>query len=132
MKRTLLSSLALITLTGCIDSGNLLKREAGVGKYYLLDSERLMLCRGQSNDCRDLVLIASSEERMPAIEDAYGASIEPPNYPVSLARMIVNPPAQQYQAQALGNGRYIQLPANDQTDAVWNALDGATDSIYSK
>ncbi|MBV1788798.1 hypothetical protein KQ940_12100 [Marinobacterium sp. D7] len=128
---TLSAVLLGATLSGCIDTGDLMKQDPSVDQFYTLDKDRLLLCRGTSNQCQDLTLIASAEELMPQIERIYGGTISGPNYPVSLAKLITEPPQGQYKATPLGeSGRYLQLPINRQTDSVWDTLKKARNQVY--
>lgn len=132
MKKTLLTPLFALALGGCIETGNLLQTAPGVGEYYTLDSERLILCQGQSNQCHRLSVIVSERRFLTPMENAYGTRISGPNYPLQLARTLITPPGGEYEAEPIGDsGRYYRLPVNRQTDAAWQALSNAFDSIYN-
>ncbi len=127
--RYLTPLLLLLTLTGC--SGSLLQRDPTVYEFYRLDTQKLRMCQGLSGGCLDLSLIAFGGENRPAIERAFNAKIAGPNYPLSLARMLLNPPGGEYQTKVIDeNGRYYQLPGNAQTDATWQALQRSFDTLY--
>jgi hypothetical protein len=65
------------------------------------------------------------------IEAAYGEQVTGPNYPLSLARMLVKPADQSYSATAADeNGRYYVLPMNDKTTVAWDTLNGIHDWVY--
>lgn len=117
-------------LGGCLDS-KLLQRDPTIGQFYTLDSEKLTLCRGLSNQCHSLITIAYSRELLPEVERAYGSSVNGPNYPLSFAQLLMNPPGGEYKVSTVdSNGRYLRLPVNNQTDAAWNVLEEAMDQIY--
>lgn len=131
-KKTLLAPLFAIALGGCLDTGNMLKSAPGVGEYYTFDTELMRLCQGQSRQCLELTVIVSDRLALDDVERAYGSPIKGPNYPLRLAETLLNPPQGQYEAQPQDeNGRYYRLPVNPQTDAVWEALTHAFDSIYN-
>jgi len=117
-------------LAGCMGSSGL-QRDPTVDQFYTLNKERLLLCRGTSSQCQDLILIASAQEFLPPIERAYGTEVRGPNYPLSLAKLLMEPPQGQYEATPIGDsGRIVQLPINRLTDSVWQALKKARNTIY--
>lgn len=130
MTRTALTAgLISLALAGC--GGDFLKQDPTVDQFYTLDSEKLQLCQGLTNSCMDLIPIASTQHLVPKIERAYGADLTGPNYPLNLARMLINPPDGSYKASPVDeNGRYTRLPINEQTDTVWDVLKEAHESIY--
>ncbi|SEG60919.1 hypothetical protein [Marinobacterium lutimaris] len=128
-RTALTAGLITLSLAGC--GGDFLKQDPTVDQFYTLDSEKLMLCRGLTRECRDLIPIASAQHLAPKIERAYGTDLKGPNYPLNLTRMMINPPDGSYKASPVDeNGRYIRLPINEQTDLVWDVLQEAHDSIY--
>jgi len=132
MNKLLLAPLLAVALSGCINTDNLLKPAAGVDEYYTFDSQQLRLCRGQSNNCYDLAVIVSDRLLLSPVEQAYGSQISGPNYPLQLAKTLLNPPHDEYEPQPQDEeGRYYRLPINQQTDAVWQALASAFDGLYN-
>ncbi len=129
MRTALTASLITLSLAGC--GGDFLKSDPTVDQFYTLDTEKLRLCQGLTNGCRDLIPIASAQHLAPKIERVYGADLTGPNYPLNLTRMMINPPGATYEASPVDeNGRYVRLPINTQTDTVWDVLQEAHDSIY--
>lgn len=127
--RYLTPLLLLLALTGC--SANLLQDDPTVREFYRLDTQKLRLCQGLTGGCLDLSLIASGGENRPAIARAFKTEVSGPNYPLSLARLLLNPPGNEYKASVLDeNGRYYKLPGNAQTDAAWQALQRSFDTLY--
>lgn len=128
--RWVLPLLLTPALGGCMDS-QLMQRDPTVDRFYSLDSETLQLCRGLSKQCHSLITIAYSRELLPKIEQAYGSEITGPNYPLSLAQLMMNPPGGEYKTSTVdSNGRYLRLPVNDQTDTAWHVLEQAFNQIY--
>jgi hypothetical protein len=124
MRLVTLLAIAL-TLSGC------LVLETRQEAFYTLDSRYLTLCRGTSDTCLVLALIAPGIIMADPIEEAYGEPVSGPNYPLSLARMLLKPADQSYSAMATDeNGRYYVLPINDKTRVAWNTLNGIHDWIY--
>ncbi|WP_432697619.1 hypothetical protein ACQUQP_04515 [Marinobacterium sp. YM272] len=130
MRTALTAGLIALSLTGC--GGDFLKQDPTVSQFYTLDTDKLLLCQGLSKSCRDLIPIASAQHLVPKIEQAYDGELTGPNYPINLARMLIDPPNGGYKASPVDeNGRYVQLPINAQTDTVWDVLKQAHDSIYN-
>ncbi|WP_188751293.1 hypothetical protein [Marinobacterium zhoushanense] len=129
-RRWTLPLLLALALGGCIDS-QLLQRDPTIGQFYTLDTERLRLCQGSSVLCHDLVIVAYSRTVLPEVEKIYGAEVRGPNYPLSFARLLMNPPGGEYQPSAVGSdSRYLRLPANELTDTAWRALERTRKQPY--
>lgn len=133
MLRKSLLMMTALTLTGCL-SVDSLKPGQGVPKdtdYYLVDIKYRFFCLGTTNSCRDMTKIVSAQDKLAPIEQVYGAKVKGPNYPVSLTRMVLNPPDDSYQNTPVGtNGRYFKIPINDKTKTVWRALGLAENDLY--
>lgn len=132
MKRVVIPALIAL-LSGCADSLSLPQNDPSAEQFYTLDTQNLQLCRGNTKNCLSLTLIAVSLERAGPIERAYNTSLKGPNYPVSLAKLLISPPNQSYSATPLSQGKTTgyRLPINAQTNSVWNVLHDAYQSIYS-
>lgn len=116
---------AAMTLSGC------LALETKQEDFYTLDARYLELCRGTSDNCLELALVASGIFMADPIEEAYGQELTPPNYPLSLAKMILKPADASYSATpADENGRYYMLPMNDKTTVAWDTLNSIHDWLY--
>lgn len=128
MKR--LSLLAgVVTLGGCMSLGGLQGNPDE--PFYTLDTRELSLCKGTSRTCMDLSYIVSVRARLKPIENLYGKPVSGPNYPLTLTRMLMNPPEGAYTVEPVDeSGRYLRLSRNDYTDKVWNTLDQAIGSLY--
>lgn len=126
IKRTAaLGIAATLGLAGC-GSPNLKNEE-----FYTLDTRYMLLCRGTSNHCQELSLVATAISMADPIEEAYGRKIQGPNYPLSLARILLKPADGSYQGQPLeGNTRYYTLPINDKTNIAWDTLDDMHAWLY--
>lgn len=132
MNKIWLTPLLALALSGCINTDNLLKPAPGVDEYYTFDSQQLRLCRGESRTCHELSVIVSDRLVLKPVEQAYNSRINGPNYPMQLARLLLNPPHNEYDAQPIGDGEHTyRLPINDQTNAVWQALDTAFNNLYN-
>lgn len=124
MRLVTLFALAL-TLSGC------LALETKQEDFYTLDTRYLQLCRGTSNTCLELALVAPGIALADPIEEAYGQQLTSPNYPLSLAKMMLEPADGSYSAKpADESGRYYVLPINDKTTLAWNTLNSIFDWIY--
>lgn len=129
-RTALTAGLITLSLAGC--GGDLLKQDPTIDQFYTLDSEKLRLCQGLSNSCRDLIPFASALHLIPKIERGYDTDLKGPNYPLSLARLMIDPPNGDYKVSPVDeNGRYLRLPINEQTDLVWDVLQEAHESIYA-
>ncbi|MBP0048140.1 hypothetical protein H9C73_05285 [Marinobacterium sp. AK62] len=128
MKR--LSLLAgVVTLSGCMSLGGLQGNPDE--PFYTLDTRQLSLCKGTSRTCMDLSYIVSVRARLKPIENLYGQTVSGPNYPLTLARMLMNPPEGAYTVEQVDDdGRYIRLGRSEHTKRVWETLDQAIDSLY--
>ncbi|GGO78785.1 hypothetical protein GCM10011348_11550 [Marinobacterium nitratireducens] len=116
---------AAIGLAGC-GTPNLKNED-----YYTLDTRYLLLCRGTSNHCLELSLVASAITKADPIEEAYGRQIQGPNYPLSLARILLSPADESYRGQPVdGSSRYYTLPVNDKTNIAWDTLDDMHAWLY--
>jgi hypothetical protein len=115
----------VMTLSGC------LALETKQEDFYTLDTRYLELCRGTSNSCVELALVAPGIALADPIEAAYDQQLTQPNYPLSLAKMMLKPADGSYSATpADENGRYYMLPINDKTTVVWNTLNSIFDWVY--
>ncbi|MFC6670054.1 hypothetical protein [Marinobacterium aestuariivivens] len=120
-----IAALVALTLGGCA------QLERPTEDYYTLDSRYLLMCRGTTNHCQELSLVASGINRVDPIEDAYGQQVRGPNYPLSLARMLLKPADGSYSPKPLDDSnRYYILPVNSKTDTVWDTLDDIHSWIY--
>ena len=130
MKKILLPLTAIAStalLSGCLT----LQPAPGVGEYYTLDTKKLTICMGDSHRCHTLIDFAYSQETLPPVENAYGKKVDGPNYPVEMARMMLNPPNNLYKASVKdSNGRYYKVPVNTQTNTVLRALEKASNTLY--
>jgi hypothetical protein len=116
---------AALTLTGC------LSLETKQEDFYTLDTRHLELCRGTSNNCVELALVAPGIILADPIEEAYAQQISAPNYPLSLAKMMLKPTDASYSAKpADDSGRFYVLPINDKTTVAWDTLNSIHDWIY--
>ncbi|UTW10311.1 hypothetical protein [Marinobacterium rhizophilum] len=114
-----------LTVTGC------LALETKKEDFYTLDTRYLELCRGSSNNCVELALVAPGIVFADPIEEAYAAQITAPNYPLSLAKMMLKPADASYSAKAADDsGRFYLLPVNDKTNVAWDTLNSIHDWIY--
>ncbi len=100
--------------------------------FYTLDTRYLQLCRGTSKACLELALIAPGIVMADPIEEAYAQQVTGPNYPLSLARMMMKPADESYKATAADeNGRYYTLPSNSKTTVAWDTLNAIHRWIYN-
>ncbi len=122
---TLLALALTLTLTGC------LSLETKQEDFYTLDTRYLELCRGTSSNCLELALVAPGIVLADPIEEAYAQQLTPPNYPLSLAKMMLKPSDESYSATpADDSGRFYVLPMNDKTTVAWDTLNSIHDWIY--
>lgn len=130
MKRlSLLAS--VLALGGCVNLSGALKEDPTADQFYTLDTRYYRFCRGETVDCQDLTSIVSVRAQLKPIEQIYGRTIQGPNYPTDLARMILTPPDGSYSSKALGtDGRYYRVPVNRHTNTVWETIHKAYYSIY--
>jgi len=131
MKPLLIPVAAALLLGGCVNLSEALKEDPTADQFYILDTRYFQFCQGETRRCQELTSIVSVRYKLGPIEAAYGARIKGPNYPASLARLILTPPDDSYQAEPVDTeNRYYRIPVNSKTDTVWNTLDAAYDSIY--
>ena len=130
MKRVLLLLSATLLLSGCLGQVSLPGRESGAEDYYLLDARSLILCKGESTRCFALAPVASARTQLRPLESRYGQSVSGPNYPLNLARMLINPPDGSYESVAVDE-RHYRLPVNGHTDTAWRTLEGIYRSYYN-
>jgi hypothetical protein len=115
----------VLSLSGC------LALDTRQDDFYTLDTRHLQLCHGTSKNCLDLALVAPGIVLADPIEAAYAQQITGPNYPLSLARMLMKPADESYSAKAMDeNGRYYLVPINSKTTVAWNTLNDIHDWIY--
>lgn len=132
--RIALCLIAVLGLSGCIsmDSITPSKREPADTSYYLLDTKYRFFCLGNTKQCRDMTKIVSSRAELIPIEKTYGQKIAGPNYPVSLARMVMNPADGSYTSSPVGSdGRIFKIPVNDKTKVVWETLSRIEDNLFN-
>ncbi|MGH1461670.1 MAG: hypothetical protein ACRBB6_06515 [Neptuniibacter sp.] len=123
--RIALFLIAALSLGGCVNMDSLTPGKGTVydTSYYLLDTKYKFMCLGNSKECRDMTKVVSSRADLKPIEEIYGKEVTGPNYPATLARIIMYPEDQSYQAQPLGSeGRFFQIPINAKTRVVWDTL----------
>jgi len=131
MKKLLMPATAALLLGGCINLSETMKDDPTADRFYVMDTRYFQLCKGETRRCQDLTTIVSIRYRLKPIEDAYGQPVKGPNYPASLARMILTPPDGSYRSEPIGaDQRYYRVPVNSKTDTVWTTLDEAYNSIY--
>ncbi|MBA4502823.1 hypothetical protein [Marinobacterium marinum] len=122
---------AMLALGGCVNLSGALKEAPGVNEFYTLDTRYYLFCQGESARCQDLTAIVSVRSQLKPIEQIYGRSVQGPNYPTDLARMILTPPDNSYISTAVDSeNRYFRVPVNRHTRTVWETLDKAYHSIY--
>lgn len=130
MKKLLLTTIALL-LGGCVNLSETLKDDPTADQFYVMDTRYFLFCKGETRRCQDLTTIVSIRYKLKPIEDAYGQPVKGPNYPASLARMILTPPDGSYRSEPIGTDqRYYRVPVNSLTDTAWETLDEAYNSIY--
>mgnify|MGYP001060446254 CR=1 FL=1 len=119
-----------VILTGCLKTDGLLQRDPTANQYYKLDTQDLRLCRGETTRCFAFAPIASARTLLRPMEEQYGQRVAGPNYPVNFARMLLNPPNNNYTAERQPDGRFYHLPMNDHTNAAWTALEEVYRAYY--
>lgn len=132
--RAVIVLFAMLGLSGCVDMDSLIpsKNENIDRSYYLLDTKLKFFCIGNTKVCRDMTKIVSSRSLLQPIEEAYNQEVKGPNYPVTLARMIINPADGSYKTKPVGSeGRYIQVPKNDRTNIVWDTLSFIEEDLFN-
>lgn len=123
------SAVGLI-LTGCVSLPST-NNQAIDYSYYLIDTKRGELCRGNSRECISLSIVASQNGLVSPIESAYKQKVTAPNYPRSLLTMLLNPKDKSYTAKRVeNNGRFYQIPKERKTDIAWRTLKGLYTNIY--
>jgi len=135
VKKRFLALAPLVLLSGCLSLGQTQPKENSAhNRYYTLDAQALRLCQGDSRtQCFELNRIAGARFMFKPIEDKYGQSVQRPNYPRSLAMMLINPPDQSYVSERVDiDGQIYRLPANDHTHLAWRTIDNIFKTIYSK
>ncbi len=131
MKQLLLPAAAALLLGGCINLSGALKEDPTADQFYVLDTRYFQFCKGETRRCQELTSIVSVRYKLGPIEETYGERIKGPNYPASLAKLILTPPDGSYSSEAVdAERRYYRVPVNSKTDTVWNTLEAAYGSIY--
>lgn len=128
--------LTVLTLGGCM-SLDQLKPELDTtpidNSYYMLDTKKRLLCIGNSTRCVDVNTIISSTDELTAIERTYNQTVTPPNYIVSLMRLMLRPQDGSHKATPIsGKAYHYKIPATDKMDVVWRALKRSNASHYGK
>lgn len=114
--------LTTLTLTGCLSMESLKPDTSQDTSFYRLDAKNRMFCRGETNLCQDLTLIASSH-RLQQVEKAYGSTIETNNTVRGLMRLVLQPADKAYTAEPLAGLQYqYKLPITERTTQLWNLL----------
>ena len=131
MKKLLLPAMTALLLGGCVNLSETVKEDPTVDQFYVMDTRYFLFCKGETRRCQDLTTIVSIRYQLKSIEETYGQTIKGPNYPASLAQLVLAPPDGSYQSEPVGSDqRYYRVPVNSMTDKVWNTLDAAYNSIY--
>lgn len=123
-----------LTLSGCVDVGSLMPDDKPPAdtSFYLLDTRYKFFCLGTTKKCWDMTKIVSSRSELSPIEQAYGKIIKGPNYPVSLANMIMYPADGSYTTKPVGDdGRFVRVPVNEKTTTVWETLGRVENNLFS-
>ncbi len=122
--------LTTLTLTGCLSMESLKPDTSKDTSFYRLDANSRMFCRGETNLCQDLTLIASSH-RLQQVEEAYGSTIETNNTVRGLMKLVLQPADQAYTAEPLAGLQYqYKLPITERTTQLWNLLKQAQIDHY--
>lgn len=132
--RIALFLVAVLTMTGCVDMDSLIpeKGEPADKSFYLVDTKFRFICLGETSNCRDMTKIVSSRSELKPIEEAYGKEVTGPNYPVTLARIIMYPEDGSYKAQPIGSdGRFFSVPVNEKTNIVWETLTSIEKNLFN-
>ncbi len=123
--------LTALTLTGCLSMESLKPDTTKDTSFYRLDANSRMFCRGETNLCQDLILIASSSHLLQQVEQAYGSTIETNNTVRGLMKLVLQPADQAYTAQPLPGLQYqYKLPITERTTQLWNLLKQAHTDHY--
>jgi hypothetical protein len=133
--RIALFLVAVLTITGCVDMNSLIpeKGEPADKSFYLVDTKFRFICLGKTKNCQDMTKIVSSRSELKPIEEAYGKKVTGPNYPVTLARIIMYPEDGSYKAQPIGNeGRFFSIPVNERTNIVWETLNSIEQNLFNQ
>ncbi len=131
MKQLLLPAAAALLLGGCVNLSGALKEDPTADQFYVLDTRYFQFCKGKTHRCQELTSIVSVRYKLGPIEESYGERIKGPNYPASLAKLILTPPDGSYSSEAVdAEKRYYRVPVNSKTNTVWNTLEAAYRSIY--
>lgn len=130
MKKVLLLLSATLLLSGCLGQISRPATDTAAQDYYLLDARSLRLCKGESTRCFALAPVASARTQLRPLELRYGQSVSGPNYPLNLARMLINPPDGSYESIAVDD-RHYRLPMNAHTDTAWRTLENIYRSYYN-
>jgi hypothetical protein len=131
--RTAIVLTTALTLTGCVDVGSLMPEDKAPSdtSFYLLDTRYKFFCLGTTKKCWDMTKIVSSRNELRPIEQAYGKEVKGPNYPVTLANMIMYPADGSYTTKPIGDdGRYVRVPINDKTRIVWETLGNIEENLF--
>ncbi|MCV6588088.1 MAG: hypothetical protein OIF57_03505 [Marinobacterium sp.] len=122
--------LSILALSGCLSTDNLKPAKLDTS-YYRLDANSRMLCRGESNNCQDLTLIASSMPLLSQIETLYGQPLKGSSNVRSLMLLMLQPVDKAYTAEPLSGLNYqYRLPITARTQTVWQLLEQAYKDQY--
>lgn len=125
------SLLLAATLTGCVSMDSLKESAQLDTSYYRLDANSRMLCKGESNNCQDLTVIASSKHLLGDIEDAYGQQAKGSSAVRALMLLMLQPADQAYTAEPISGLSYqYRLPITERTTLVWDMLKRAGEDLY--
>lgn len=131
MKQLLLPAAMALLLGGCVNLSESLKEDPTADQFYVMDTRYFQFCKGETRRCQELTSIVSVRYKLGPIEEAYGERIKGPNYPASLAKLILTPPDGSYSSEVIdADKRYYRVPVNSKTNTVWKTLDDAYGSIY--
>lgn len=130
MKRFITLLLSVFVLAGC-SSVSIPKSSMERGSFYSVDLQTLTVCHHIETTCLSLTLMASYHRPLDGIAAEYGvAQIPGPNIPLSLGRLMINPPDQRYSAEQRGEtGRFYRVPINASTNRIWAGLRAADDNL---
>ncbi|WP_409525020.1 hypothetical protein [Nitrincola sp. MINF-07-Sa-05] len=130
MKRLITLFVSAIVLAGC-GSISVPKSNMERGSFYSIDLQKLVVCHHLETDCLSLSSLASYHHPLDGIAAEYGQpEISGPNIPLSIARLMVNPPDQRYTAEQRGEtGRFYRVPINASTNKIWAGLRAADDNL---
>jgi|SRR5690554_3092250 hypothetical protein len=131
MKKLLIPAATVLLLGGCVNLSGALKQDPTADQFYVMDTRYFQFCKGETRRCQELTSVVSVRYKLGPIEEAYGERLKGPNYPASLARMIITPPNGSYRSEPVdAEKRYYRVPVNSMTDTVWTTLEDAYGSIY--